>query len=77
MRRDDVEKYPCRRLEMADPKLLIELDERINAIREAMRTLTEQAAAVSGAASEARMADRIADLEQQLATLQNERDALS
>ncbi len=61
----------------ADPKVLIELDERINAIREAMRTVTEQAAAVSGAASEARMADRIADLEQQLATLQNERDALS
>lgn len=62
---------------MADPKLLIELDDRIASIREAMRNLTEQAAAASGAASENRMADRIADLEQQLATLQNERDALS
>jgi polyhydroxyalkanoate synthesis regulator protein len=62
---------------MADPKLLIELDDRIASIREAMRNLTEQAAAVSGAASEDRMADRIADLEQQLAVLQNERDALS
>jgi polyhydroxyalkanoate synthesis regulator protein len=62
---------------MADPKLLIELDDRIASIREAMRNLTEQAAAVSGAASEDRMADRIADLEQQLAALQNERAALS
>ncbi|BCP53741.1 hypothetical protein K32_23580 [Kaistia sp. 32K] len=62
---------------MADPKLLIELDERIASVREAMRTVTEQAAAASGAASESRMADRIAELEQQLATLQNERDALS
>ncbi|WP_083931332.1 hypothetical protein [Kaistia granuli] len=62
---------------MADPKLLIELDDRIASIREAMRNLTEQAAAVSGAASEDRMADRIADLERQLAVLQNERDALS
>jgi polyhydroxyalkanoate synthesis regulator protein len=62
---------------MTDPKVLIELDERINALREAMRTITEQAAAVSGAASEDRMADRIAELEQKLATLQKERDALS
>lgn len=62
---------------MADPKLLIEMDQRIASIRERMRILTEEAAAVSGAASEGHMADRIADLEQQLATLQNERDTLT
>jgi len=62
---------------MTDAKVLIELDTRIASIREAMQRLTEQAAAASGAASETRLADRLSDLEQQLATLQNERDALS
>lgn len=62
---------------MTDAKVLIDLDGRIAAVREAMRSLTEEAAAVSGAANESRMADRMANLEQQLAALRNERDALS
>ena len=62
---------------MADAKVLIELDARIAATRETIQQLAEQASAASGAASEARLADRLADLEQQLATLKNERDALS
>lgn len=62
---------------MTDAKVLIELDMKIAAIREAMMRLTEQAAAASGAASETRLADRMSDLEQELTTLQNERDALS
>lgn len=62
---------------MTDAKVLIEIDMKIAAIREAMMRLTEQAAAASGAASETRLADRMSDLEQELTTLQNERDALS
>jgi len=56
---------------------LQELDQRIAVTRNNIRQLTEQAAALSGAGDEARMADRIADLEQQLATLLKEREALS
>ena len=61
---------------MSDAAKLIELDERIAAIRENIRELTEQAAAYSGAEDEARTADRIAAQEAQLAELQKERAAL-
>jgi hypothetical protein len=62
---------------MSDAAKLIELDERIAAIRENIRELTEQAAAYSGATDEARTADRIAEQEAQLAELLKEREALA
>ena len=62
---------------MANGASLQALDERIAVIRDTIRELTEQAAALSGAGDEARLADRIADLEQKLATLLKEREALS
>lgn len=55
---------------------LAELEERIAAVRENIRELTEQAAAYSGAEDEGRTAERIADEEQLLARLLKERDAL-
>jgi type II secretory pathway component PulM len=55
---------------------LIDLEARIAAIRENFRELTEQAAAYSGAANEARTADRIAEQESRLADLLKEREAL-
>lgn len=57
-----------------DPNDLVELDNRIAAIRENLRELTEQATAYSGAADENRIADRIADQEARLAALLRERD---
>ena len=62
---------------MADTADLIELDRRIALIRDNLRELIEQASAFSGAADEARTADRIAEQESQLATLLKERDALA
>ncbi len=62
---------------MANEEDLAELDRRIALIRENIRTLVEQAAAYSGAADEARNADRIADQESRLADLIKERDALA
>ncbi|MEZ5899492.1 MAG: hypothetical protein AB7S74_05485 [Hyphomicrobium sp.] len=62
---------------MADEADLIELDRRIAAVRENLRTLVEQAAAYSGAADESRTADRIADQEALLADLVKQRDALA
>jgi hypothetical protein len=62
---------------MADTARLTELDQRIAAVRENIRVLTEQAAAYSGAADEARNADRIADQDALLARLLKEREALS
>jgi len=53
---------------------LVELDERIAIVRD--RELTEQAAALSGAEDETRVADRIADQEQQLAELLKERERI-
>ena len=61
---------------MSDSAKLIELDERIAAIRENIRELIEQAAAYSGAEAETRTADRIAEEEAQLAALLKEREAL-
>jgi hypothetical protein len=55
---------------------LVELDERIAIIRDNIRQLTEQAAALSGAGDETRIADRIADQERLLAQLLKERESL-
>jgi hypothetical protein len=60
---------------MADPSLE-ELDERIAIVRDNIRDLTEQAAALSGAEDETRAADRIADQERQLSELLKERERL-
>lgn len=61
---------------MADSEALAELDQRIAIVRDNLRELVEQAAAYSGAADEARNADRIADQEAKLAGLLKEREAL-
>ncbi|MBN8910875.1 MAG: hypothetical protein J0H65_02230 [Rhizobiales bacterium] len=61
---------------MADDDAEAELDRRIAAVRENIRTLVEQAAAYSGAADEARNADRIADQESLLAELEAEKARL-
>jgi hypothetical protein len=53
-----------------------ELDDRIAIIRDNIRQLTEQAAASSGAADEARNADRIAQQTEELEKLIKQRDAL-
>ena len=55
---------------------LAELDERIAEVRDNIRELTEQAAALSGAGDEARAADRIAEQELRLEELLKEREAL-
>jgi hypothetical protein len=52
-----------------------ELDDRIAIIRDNIRQLTEQAAASSGAADEARNADRIAQQTEELEKLIKQRDA--
>ncbi len=56
---------------------LAELDERIAAVRENIRELTEQAAAYSGAEDDARAAERIAEQEELLAALLKERQMLT
>ena len=61
---------------MTDETTLSELETRIAAIRENIRELIEQAAALSGAADEDRTANRIADQEAKLEALIRERDAL-
>ncbi len=61
---------------MADPEAIAELNQRIAIVRDNLRELIEQAAAYSGAADEARNADRIADQEAKLAALLKERAAL-
>jgi hypothetical protein len=55
---------------------LVELDELIAIVRDNIRELTEQAAALSGAGDESRIADRIADQERRLAELLGERESL-
>ncbi len=62
---------------MADPEALVEFDQRIAIVRDNLRELVEQAAAYSGAADEARNADRIADQEAKLVALRKEREALA
>jgi hypothetical protein len=54
-----------------------EIEQRIAAIRENLRALTERAASQSGAADEDLAADRIANQEEQLASLVKLRDSLS
>jgi hypothetical protein len=62
---------------MPEPSLsLAEIEERIAAVRENLTELTEQAAAVSGAAVEELNAQRIADQEAQLDRLTKLRDQL-
>jgi len=53
-----------------------ELDDRIAILRDNIRQLTEQAAASSGAADEARNADRIAEQSEELERLIKQREAL-
>jgi len=55
---------------------LAELDARIAIVRDNIRQLIEQAAAVSGAEDEARNADRIAQQNEELERLLKQRDAL-
>jgi hypothetical protein len=60
---------------MVDAATLIELDQRIAAVRQNINDLTEQATAYSGAEDEARIADRIAEQQAILDTLLKEREA--
>jgi uncharacterized small protein (DUF1192 family) len=55
---------------------LPEIEDRIAILRDNIRQLTEQAAALSGAADEARAADRIAAQQAELNRLTAERDAM-
>ena len=61
---------------MAEKKSLIELDAEIAAVRDNLRQLTEQAAAQSGAADDARGDARIAEEEALLKRLLDQRKAL-
>ena len=62
---------------MADHSTLSldELNDRIAITRDNIRQLIEQAAAMSGAADEARSADRIAEQQAELDALVKQRDA--
>jgi hypothetical protein len=55
---------------------LAEIENRIKVARENLRELTEQAAGSSGAANEERAAERIADQEEELKSLEEERDRI-
>ena len=55
---------------------LAELDQRIAIVRDNIRQLIEQAAALSGAEDEDRNADRIAQQTEELARLTKQREAL-
>jgi predicted ATPase len=55
---------------------LSELEARIAIVRDNIRQLIEQAAALSGAEDEARSADRIAQQNEELVRLTEQRDAL-
>jgi predicted ATPase len=61
---------------MVDQAALAELDKRIQIVEDNLRELVEQAAAYSGAADEARNADRIANQQAKLDALLKEREAL-
>jgi predicted RNA-binding protein len=62
---------------MADPDELAEIEQRIAILRDNLRELVEQAAAYSGAADEARNADRIANQQARLDELLKERERLA
>ena len=55
---------------------LAELDRRIAIVRDNIRQLIEQAAALSGAEDEARNADRLAQQNEELERLLKQRDVL-
>jgi hypothetical protein len=55
---------------------LAEIENRIKVARENLRELTEQTAGSSGAANEERAAERIADQEEELKSLEEERDRI-
>ena len=59
---------------MTDPLSLEELDRRIAILRDNIRQLIEQAAAVSGGQNEERNADRIAQQTEELEAMVKERD---
>jgi predicted ATPase len=58
------------------PLSLAELDQRIAIVRDNIRQLIEQAAALSGAEDESRNADRIAAQSEELEKLMKQRDEL-
>jgi hypothetical protein len=58
------------------PPSLAEIEDWIAVARENLRELTEQAATNSGAADEERAAERIADQEEELKSLEQERDRI-
>jgi hypothetical protein len=58
------------------PVSLAELDQRIAIVRDNIRQLIEQAAALSGAEDESRNADRIAQQSEELEKLMKQRDKL-
>jgi hypothetical protein len=61
---------------MPDSTELDEINRRIELLRENLRTLVQQAAAYAGAADEARISERIADVEAKLADLLAERETM-
>jgi hypothetical protein len=61
---------------MVDQAALNALEKRIQIVEDNLRQLMEQAAAYSGAADEARNADRIAEQQAKLDALLKERDEL-
>ncbi len=56
---------------------LAEVEDRIAVLEDNLHTLTEQAAAYSGAGDEDRSAERIAEVEQQLEALRKQREQLA
>ncbi len=62
---------------MPDPNDLDEINRRIAILRDNLRNLVEQAAAYSGAADDARISERIADMEARLVELLKQREELS
>jgi uncharacterized small protein (DUF1192 family) len=62
---------------MAGTRTLSEIEARIGVIQDNIRQLIEQAAATSGAESEALVSDRIAQQTEELERLTHERDALA
>ena len=64
-------------MRMADQDELDEINRRVAILRDNLRNLVEQAAGNSGAADEARISERIADMEARPADLLKQRDELS